>query len=281
MMNIHRFHCHFAVAGLLAAVLLTLPSLSSVARAEDSQLSVRQSSLAGRYQRLEELLLRLAEVEAAENPERSALLRRAARQSRDKFVLEKMRSASESLKTQEFQKAVDNQNAAAEELALLLKLLQSEDRSKRLRDEKERYQKLAKEIKRAIRAQQSTRARTENGAEFDELESEQESIGDRTERLADELADEEQSEGESSQESSESSEKSNESEKSESGSDKDKQSSKDPSEEKESGDADSDKKPGDDQEKPGDDPKDPQSKPSEKEPSDKSDQAKSDSAKEG
>ncbi len=179
--------------GLLAvalAVAAALPGGQTVA--EESQLTERQLSVANRYQRLEELLLRLAEVEAAENPERSALLRRAARQSRDKFVLEKMRNASESLRTEEFQKAVDNQSAAKTELSALLKLLLSEDRSKRIRDEKERYQKLAKELKRALRAQQSTRARTENNADMKELEGEQKSIGDRTENLSDELAEEDE-----------------------------------------------------------------------------------------
>ncbi len=86
-------------------------------------LAAKQQSVTKRYERLEELLLRLAEVEATENPERSALLRRAAKQSRDKFVLEKLKLASASLKTQEFQKAVENQEAATKELGDLLKLL--------------------------------------------------------------------------------------------------------------------------------------------------------------
>ncbi len=83
-------------------------------------MSQRQTGVADRYQRLEELLLRLADVESAENPERSALLRRAARQSRDKFVLEKLRGASESLRTQEFQKAVTNQELAEPRTAVVV-----------------------------------------------------------------------------------------------------------------------------------------------------------------
>ena len=83
----------------------TLPPQNAVAD-EVELLTAKQQSVTQRYQRLEELLLRLAEVEATENPERSALLRRAAKQSRDKFVLEKLKLASSSLKTQEFQKTV-------------------------------------------------------------------------------------------------------------------------------------------------------------------------------
>ncbi|EMI21089.1 secreted protein [Rhodopirellula maiorica SM1] len=67
------------------------------AAAQEANLPERQTGVASRYERLEELLLRLAEMEAAENPERAALLRRAARQSRDQFVLSQLRDATEAL----------------------------------------------------------------------------------------------------------------------------------------------------------------------------------------
>ncbi len=162
--------------------------------ADDAALSQRQTGVADRYQQLEELLLRLADVESAENPERSALLRRAARQSRDKFVLEKLRGASESLRTQEFQKAVTNQALASQELESLLKLLLSEDRSKRIRDEKQRIAKLIKELKRNLNSQRGTRARTENGADLDDVEQEQKAVADRSQELKDRLSDENESE---------------------------------------------------------------------------------------
>ncbi len=155
---------------------------------DDVTLSMRQSGVAQRYQKLEELLLRLADVEADENPERSALLRRAARQSRDQFVLEKLRTASQSLETQEFQKAVDNQEAAEKELAAILKLLLSEDRSKRIRDEKERYQNLIKDLKRNLNNQRSARARTENGADLEEVQKEQKAVTKRSQELKEELS---------------------------------------------------------------------------------------------
>ena len=87
--------------GLLLLVVLSISAMKSWA--QDVGLAQRQAGVAERYQRLEELLLRLADVEAAENPERSALLRRAARQSRDQFVLNKIQSASEALRSQQFQ----------------------------------------------------------------------------------------------------------------------------------------------------------------------------------
>ncbi|KAA1261966.1 hypothetical protein LF1_45270 [Rubripirellula obstinata] len=159
----------------------------TIANGDTDALSKQQGGVAERYQRLEELLLRLADVEAAENPERSALLRRAARQSRDKFVLERLRTASQSLKNQEFQKAVENQAGAQTELASLLKLLMSEDRSKRIRDEKERFAKLIKDLKRNLNNQRSARARTENGADLERVQKEQKDVTERSKELSERL----------------------------------------------------------------------------------------------
>ncbi|MDA7873571.1 hypothetical protein N9B17_00250, partial [Rhodopirellula sp.] len=188
---------HILTTLIFTAISLTIfvPTRTAVADELDL-LSAKQEGVAKRYARLEELLLRLAEVESTENPERSALLRRAAKQSRDKFVLEKLKLASSSLKTQEFQKAVENQESATKELGDLLKLLLSEDRSKRIRDEKERYTKLIKDLKRNLNNQRSARARTENGADLEEVQDEQKSVTDRSEELKGRLQDENSEEGE-------------------------------------------------------------------------------------
>ncbi len=156
--------------------------------AQEANLPERQTGVASRYERLEELLLRLAEMEAAENPERAALLRRAARQSRDQFVLSQLRDATDALKNQRFQEAVDKQKGAADGLQGLLQLLMSEDRSKRIRDEKQRVANLIKDLKRVERAERSTRARNENDADLKEVQAEQEAITKRSEALQAELS---------------------------------------------------------------------------------------------
>ncbi|QDS93363.1 hypothetical protein FF011L_21260 [Roseimaritima multifibrata] len=148
----------------------------------------RQTQVSERYQRLEELLLRLAEVEVTENPERAALLRRAAKQSRDTFILERMNSASDALRSQKFQQAITDQQAANEQMAALLKLLLTEDRPQRIRDEKERISNWIKDLKRQERRQRGTRARTENGAELKSVESEQSDIAKAAEALQKEMA---------------------------------------------------------------------------------------------
>ena len=174
---------------LLLCLLISLFSPSPI-RAQDNNLSDRQSGVAQRYERLEELLLRLAEMESTENPERAALLRRAAKQSSEQLVLNKLKTASEALREAKFQEAVEKQKEGATGLSNLLKLLMSEDRSKRIRDEKKRIANLIKNLKRVERSERSTRARTENGADLKDVQAEQESLIQRSEELKRELRDE-------------------------------------------------------------------------------------------
>lgn len=192
---------------LLAVLLCTFAALSQ-ANAQDASdvepaepnataaatppLADKQNQVTDRYRKLEELLLRLADVEADENPERAALLRRAARQSRDTFVLEKLVAASDSLKSEQYAKAIESQGAAKEGLDKLLTLLLSEDRPQRIRDEKKRIANMIKELKVVERLQRSTRARTENGAELEDVSGEQSQISKRSEKVRDELKDEDE-----------------------------------------------------------------------------------------
>ncbi|WP_233148660.1 hypothetical protein [Rhodopirellula sp. MGV] len=162
----------------------------STAWAQQTDLASRQNGVADRYQRLEELLLRLADVEAAENPERAALLRRAAKESREKFVLQQLRTASDSLRNEKYSDAINNQDTATKGLGEILKLLTSEDRANRIRDEKERVAQMIKDLKRIERSQRSTRARTENGADMQQLGKEQKSLRDRGEDLQREMSEE-------------------------------------------------------------------------------------------
>ena len=183
--------CFFRLIVPIVA-LLTVAMLPMNVQAQEPDLTQRQTGLADRYQELEELLLRLAEVEAAENPERAALLRQASKQSRDKFVLQQLRNASSSLKSQKYSDALANQDLAKQGLEQLLQLLTSEDRANRIRDEKKRIAKMIKDLRRIERSQRSTRARTENGSDMDDIQSEQKSIGDRSEKLRDEFGEEDE-----------------------------------------------------------------------------------------
>ncbi len=184
----------FTPAILKSVICLVLVSQSGLAAwgqtpaAPTSGVADKQIDVTERYRKLEELLLRLADLEADENPERAALLRRAAKQSRDTFVLEKMQEAGTSLKAQQFAKAIENQTNARDGVNRLLELLLSEDRPQRIRDEKKRIAEVIKELKLVERLQRSTRARTENGADLEEISEEQKQISDRSEKVEQQLS---------------------------------------------------------------------------------------------
>ncbi|MEM6979435.1 MAG: hypothetical protein AAF539_07165 [Planctomycetota bacterium] len=146
-------------------------------------LAARQTAVAARYAKLEELLLRLADVEARENPQRAALLKRVARQSRQKFVLEKLRGAGTSLAEGQFAAAIGQQKDATDELKAILKLLMSEDRSTRIRDEKKRIAELIKQLRLTERNERSVRARTENGVEIEEVQQQQQQVTEKAYKL--------------------------------------------------------------------------------------------------
>ncbi|TWU10585.1 hypothetical protein Poly21_44900 [Allorhodopirellula heiligendammensis] len=179
---------------VVLSMLVLIPATRSV-QAQDASdvnapsdpLVAKQSSVATRYARLEELLLRLADVESRENPERAALLKRVARQSRERFVLEKMRGASTLIASGQLSKALEDQKAATGELESLLKLLLSEDRSSRIRDEKKRIAEMIKQLRLTERNERSVRARTENGVELEEVLKEQQEISKRAEALSEEF----------------------------------------------------------------------------------------------
>lgn len=176
--------------GLLGLLTWISGAILIVAQEQDeSNLAGKQQGVAQRYARLEELLLRLADMEVTDNPERAGLLRQVAKQSREKFVLNRLKGAGDAIVEGQFSKAIESQEAATKDLQSLLKLLLTEDRSKRIRDERKRIAELIKRLRLSERNERSVRARTENGVELEEVLEQQEGVTDRTEKLRDELKD--------------------------------------------------------------------------------------------
>ncbi len=132
--------------------------------AEPSRILVlEQGRLADRFGRLEELLLRRAEVMAAEDPELADLLRKAVGESKRQQLTGEFEAIVRLLqedRANSYQRAVARQQGMGDSLEGLLKLLLSEDRSRRLEDEKARVQEYLKEINRLLRRQQSLEGRT-------------------------------------------------------------------------------------------------------------------------
>ena len=79
---------------LLASILNQTVQPQTVYADGIESLAAKQQSVTKRYEQLEELLLRLAEVESTENPERSALLRRAANRPVDRLYSDQVPSSA-------------------------------------------------------------------------------------------------------------------------------------------------------------------------------------------
>ncbi len=83
------------------------------------QLATQQGTLAQKYQRLEMLMLKMAEYDASTNPRRAALLKQALAESKDKQVRLQMETLATRLREQQLQRAVDDQTQVRDDLRLL------------------------------------------------------------------------------------------------------------------------------------------------------------------
>ena len=92
-----------------------------------TDLALKQSKIAEKYKRIEELILRMAEFESANNPKRAALLRDAYKQSRDNLTTTQMQSIVRLLNQDQLKRAVDEQADVQVQLAKILELLPKDD----------------------------------------------------------------------------------------------------------------------------------------------------------
>ena len=147
-----------------------------------------QQRLSEQYDLLEKKLFSLYQYEKDQNPARSELLQKAYQTSKEKLTLEKFKSAVQQLSKSRFRNAEKSQSEISAELQAMLVLLQSEDRSKRVRDQIDLYKEYIKEINRILRIQQSIRGRSERGVSGQRLIDDQKNNADRTSELDKRLA---------------------------------------------------------------------------------------------
>jgi len=153
------------------------------------ELEQQQKQLAQRFGKLEELFIRMSELEAAANPTRAGLLMQAAKMSKQLATLQRMSVAGDLLSQGQFTRAIQEQEAGRENLVKLLELLQSENRSTRLRDERARIQEIQQEIRRLEQIQRGQTARTESGQDLKQAAGDQKDIKEQLEKVAKDLND--------------------------------------------------------------------------------------------
>lgn len=178
----------------IAVLMLALLACSSVVAQEAApeaggasaadELALQQSRLADKYARLEELMLKMASIEAATNPRRAALLTRAVEQSKDRLTKTQLESIVRLLNQQQLKRAVDGQTAVQTDLKALLELLMSEDRSDRLKNEQARIKEYIKEVERLIRLQKGLEGQNQSGGDTERIAKDQQQLAGRTGELA-------------------------------------------------------------------------------------------------
>src|SRR5947209_4834164 len=156
--------CQEVVGSLFIAVALVIgPFPPAVAQdnpqpsgsASADELALDQSRVADKYAKLEQLMLKMAELESLTNPKRAQLLTRAVEQSKERLTKTQLDNLVKLLNQKQLKRAVDGQSTVQGDLKALLELLMSEDRSDRNKSEQQRLKEYIKEVERLIRLERS------------------------------------------------------------------------------------------------------------------------------
>lgn len=152
-------------------------------------LADEQTGLAKQFGDLENLLLKLSEIEADTNPVRASILQRASKLGKETSLQARLKEAAKALENQQFSRAIEEQQATKASLEQLLTLLLSEDRDDRVREEKKKIEEMIKEIQRLNRLQKSLRQRTESSDNPQEFSEDQGGLEQKANELAQDLDD--------------------------------------------------------------------------------------------
>ncbi|MEZ6136840.1 MAG: hypothetical protein R3C53_18245 [Pirellulaceae bacterium] len=172
-------------------------SASSQTSDAANPLAESQQAVAVRFARLEDLLLRSAELEAGENPTRAALLQQAVQLSKQAQLSGLLADAASNLERKQYSDAIEQQKSSREALKRLLELLQLENREERVREKRDQVRRWIEETDRLLRLQSSLRGRTEGGADSEQAASDQDKLANKAKDIVDDLRGEEQSTRES------------------------------------------------------------------------------------
>ena len=186
-------------AGYCILILLGASASVSVVRAQgagqsptdsapqDNPLASGQSQLATRFKKLEGILLRSAEIEAVSNPTRAALMRQAAALAKQVQLSDSLVRAARSLEQKQYSQAIEDQKASLENLNKILELLQSENRTDRVREQRDQIRRTIEETERLLRLQSSLRGRTEGGSQTEKAASDQQKLAEKAAQIAKDL----------------------------------------------------------------------------------------------
>ncbi len=177
-------------SGLLIVVFGFVLQLSAQepapAKTEDP-LAKSQKQLAEQLEKLETLLLRSADIESVDNPTRAALLQQAAQLSKQTQLSSLLDKASQNLNSNQYSEAIEQQKASREALKRVLELLQSENREKRVREQRDQVRRWIEDADRLLRMQSSLRGRTEGGQDTQKAAEDQAKLTDKAQQISQDL----------------------------------------------------------------------------------------------
>jgi hypothetical protein len=161
------------------------------------KLAVEEQRIAEKYKHLEDVLLRMAELNASTDPRRAVLLKKAVAQSKEQLIAVRLDRLVELLGKEQLSKAMESQTEVDQDLRALLELLLSENRAKRIENEKARIREYLKRINGIIKQEKDIQGRTTGGDDAKQLAGQQGKVAEKTGELAKEVRkSEEQQKGE-------------------------------------------------------------------------------------
>lgn len=167
-------------------------SANTLQQQPSEDLSTKQQRLADRYDQLEILASRLAELSRATQPRRARLLRELVAKSRESDIAGRFDLVVQALGSERMGRAATVQSELQVDLQKLLDLLLQEDRDKQIESERKRIRKYLAELKKLIQLQRGIKARTDGGEETEEVTADQDKLSTATGELGEEI---EQTEG--------------------------------------------------------------------------------------
>ncbi len=171
--------------------------------APKQDLAAEQEQIAEKFQHLEKVLLRMAELNQADDPRRTALLKKAVRLSGDRLIDLQFEQLAKLLSSDQFSRAMENQKDLHGDLQAMLELLLSENRQQRVRAEKARIRNYLKRINRLIKQQKDVQGRTEHSENPDQLSDQQGQLADKAGEISKDIKQNEEGKFDESSESSE------------------------------------------------------------------------------
>ena len=126
----------------------------------------------------------MAELTAASDPRRAALLKKAVAQSKDQLIAVRLDRLVELLGKDQLSRALENQTEVDQDLRALLELLMSENRAKHIANERARIREYLRLLNGLITQQKDIQGRTAGGDDAKQLAGQQGKVAEKTGELA-------------------------------------------------------------------------------------------------